>query len=148
MEIQPDFKELLELLNKNDVEFIIVGGYALAFHGVPRTTGDIEIFINSIEENAQKIIKVIEEFGFGGLGLISSDFTKKDQVIQLGFPPVRIDFVTTITGVSWDEARQNSESGFYGEIGVKYIGINELIKNKKATGRNRDLSDLESLGEP
>jgi hypothetical protein len=103
MEIQPDFKDLLELFNSHKVEYIIVGGYALAFHGAPRYTGDIDIFVNPDAKNAACIMLALEEFGFGSVGLSTTDFTKSGQIIQLGVPPVRIDIITSIAGVSWDE---------------------------------------------
>jgi hypothetical protein len=94
MEVQQDFKELLELLNANRVEYVIVIGYALAFHGAPRYTGDLDILVRLHEENARRVMKALEEFGFGFVGLKVSDFGYPDKVVQLGVPPVRIDIVT------------------------------------------------------
>ncbi len=145
MEIQEDFRELLKLLNSQKVKFVIVGGYALAFHGVPRYTGDIDIYIYPDKENSTKIIKAIEEFGFGDIGINIEDFEKQDTVIQIGYPPVRIDLITSLTGVTWEEVFSNSVEGYYADIPVRYIGINELVMNKKALGRKKDLSDIESL---
>jgi hypothetical protein len=147
MEIQEDFKELLILFNENNVEYVIVGSYALAFHGAPRYTGDIDIFVRSSSENAGKIIAVLNDFGFASLGLKSSDFQQPDQVIQLGVPPVRIDLITSITAVSWEEAIDGSEQGKYGDTQVRYLGKKEYVKNKKAIGRKKDLADLEAIGE-
>jgi hypothetical protein len=147
MEIQSDFKNLLGLLNKYKVEYIIVGGYALAFHGVPRLTGDIDIFINSSHENAKKILDALNEFGFESLKLTPEDFEKSDMIIQLGVSPVRVDFITSITGVTWTEANSGKVPGTYGNIPVFYLGKKEYITNKKAIGRKKDLADLESLGE-
>lgn len=104
MEVQQDFKELLVLLNAHKVEYMIVDGYALAFHGVPRFTGDIDIFVKPDPQNAERIIEALEIFGFGSVGLTPEDFKNPDKVVQLGVPPVRIDIVTSITGVSWDAA--------------------------------------------
>jgi len=145
LEVKQDYKELLELLNEKRVEYLIVGAYALAFHGHPRFTGDIDIFINSTEENAKKIIEVLDAFGFASLGLKDSDFTEKDNIIQLGFAPVRIDFLTTIDGVTWKEAEEGAEEGHYGNVPVKYLGKDEFIKNKKASGRLKDLADIEEV---
>ncbi len=147
MEVQPDFKELLELFNANNVDYLIVGGYALAYHGVPRYTGDIDIFVRPDERNAKKILKALEEFGFGALKLTEGDFQIPDKVVQLGVPPVRADIITSITGVSVEDAFGGSENGNYGDIPVKYLGRRQLILNKRATGRKRDLADLEALGE-
>jgi len=147
MEIQSDFKELLESFNRNSVEYVIVGGYALAFHGAPRYTGDLDIFINVSEDNAHRIMQALNEFGFGSVGLSIQDFLETNKVIQLGYPPVRIDIVTSISGVSWGEAFQNRVAGKYGDITVYYIGRKQLVINKRTVGRKKDLADLEALSE-
>ena len=147
MEIQEDFKDLLELFNAHKVEFIIVGGYALAFHGAPRYTGDIDIFVKSDSDNAARIMLALKEFGFGSVGISAKDFEKPDQVVQLGVPPVRIDIITSISGVSWGEAFSDRVQGKYGDIQVHYISRDQFIKNKRAVGRKKDLADLEALGE-
>ena len=108
MEIQQDFRDLLELFNSNKVEYIIVGGYALAFHGAPRYTGDIDIYVKPDTGNAEQIMTTLDGFGFGSVGLAAADFEKPGQVIQLGVPPVRIDIITSIGGVSWEEAFSGS----------------------------------------
>ena len=104
MEIQKDFKELLELFNTHKVEYLIVGGYALAFHGAPRLTGDIDLLIKADPENAKRIINALEEFGFGSMELSEVDFTSPNNVIQLGVPPVRVDIMTSIAAVGWEKA--------------------------------------------
>lgn len=147
MEVQQDFKDLLELLNAHKVQYMIVGGYALAFHGVPRYTGDIDIYVKPDNHNAKLIMNALIDFGFGSIGLTSEDFAQPDKVVQLGVPPVRIDIITSISGVSWEDAVTNCTHGNYGNVPVKYIGLNEFIKNKRSTGRKKDLSDLEALGE-
>lgn len=146
MEIQSDFRELLELLNAYKVEYIIVGGYALAFHGAPRYTGDIDILVKPAPENAHRILKALDDFGFGSIDLTVKDFKKQDNVVQLGVPPVRVDIMTTITGVNWKDALSGSVEGKYSDISVKFIGLNEFVLNKRAVGRKKDLSDLEALG--
>lgn len=146
MEVQQDFKELLELFNCHGVEYLIVGAYALAIHGVPRYTGDIDILINPVAGNAARVIKVLIEFGFGSVGLSEADFLEPGKVIQLGFPPVRIDIITSISGVTWDKAFGGKVAGMFGDISVQYIGMAELIENKKASGRRKDLADLEAIG--
>ena len=100
MDIQQDFRDLLELFNSHRVDYVIVGGYALAFHGAPRYTGDIDIFVKPDARNADNIISALEVFGFGSLGLVAADFEKAGQIIQLGVPPVRIDIITSIAVVS------------------------------------------------
>lgn len=146
MELQKDFKEFLEYLNKNNVEYVIVGAYALAFYGVPRYTGDIDILINPSEDNAKKLLKALTEFGFGSLGLKTNDFTTTDNVIQLGYAPVRIDILTSISGLTFEEVDKGKEEGMYGDVPVYFIGKNEYIRNKRKIGRFKDLADLESLG--
>jgi len=121
MEIQIDFKELLELLNIHNVEYIIVRGYALAFHGAPRYTGDIDLFIKPDKENAQRIMDALKEFGFGSVGIELSDFTYENKVVQLGVPPVRIDIITSISGVTWEDAFSSKVKGQYGDVPVYYI---------------------------
>jgi hypothetical protein len=147
MEPYPDFKELLELLNKNEVEYLIVGGYALALLGSPRFTGDLDIYISTHPENAQKVMAVLHEFGFGSLNISTDDLSTENQVIQLGVPPVRIDFVTSIDGIKWEDAWKNREQGEWGNIPVDFLGRNDFITNKRASGRLKDLADIEALGE-
>lgn len=147
MEVQTDFKELLALFNDHRVSYLIVGGYALAFHGAPRFTGDLDIFVKADHQNAQSIVAALDAFGFASLRLTSADFERPDQVIQLGVSPVRIDLITSITGVSWDEALAGRVPSTYGDVPVYYIGREEFVLNKRVTGRKRDLADLEALGE-
>ncbi len=147
MEVQKDFKELLELLNRQKVKYIVVGGYALAFHGAPRFTGDLDLFVKADKQNSRRILKALKRFGFGSLNLTEADFEKPDTVVQLGVSPVRIDIITSLTGLSWKQAFEGRKKGKYGDISIYYIGRKELIKNKKATGRKRDIADIEALGE-
>ncbi|WP_319475724.1 hypothetical protein [Marispirochaeta aestuarii] len=147
MDVHPDYKELLELFNKNNVEYIIVGAHALALYGVPRFTGDIDILVRPSMENGKKIIRALADFGFSFTNLSESDLTDHDKVIQLGYPPVRIDLITSITGLTWDEIDSGKVSGYYGELPAYFIGREELVKNKRASGRKKDLADLEALGE-
>jgi hypothetical protein len=135
------------LFNAHHVEYLIVGGYALAFHGAPRFTGDLDIFVKPDAVNAQRILTALEAFGFASVGLTPSDFERPDQVIQLGVPPVRIDLITSITGVSWDEAWAGRVAGRYGDMPVSFIGREQFIANKRATGRTKDMADLAVLGE-
>jgi hypothetical protein len=147
MEIHKDFKELLELLNSHKVEYLVVGSYALAFHGAPRFTGDIDLFVKPEDANAKRILSVLDEFGFGSLNFSESDFTSPDNVVQLGVPPVRVDIMTSLTGVSWERAEAGKISGSYGTTAVSFISKKDLIANKKALGRNKDLADIEALGD-
>lgn len=147
MEVEQDFKELLESLNAHDVEYVIVGAYALAFHGAPRFTGDLDILVRPSPENAARVLSALEDFGFGSLGLFPDDFQKPDHVVQLGVSPVRVDILTSITGVSWEEAEAGKAIGAYGGVQVSFLGREQVIANKRALGRKKDLADLESLGE-
>jgi hypothetical protein len=147
MEVQQDFKDLFALFNEQKVEYLIVGAYALAFHGAPRYSGDIDLLVKPAASNAQRIMAALDKFGFGSVGLEASDFESPNKVIQLGVPPVRIDMVTSITGVSWEEAFAGRVEGKYGDVHVHYIGREAFILNKRALGRKKDLADLEALGE-
>jgi len=146
VEVQPDFRELLALLNKHGVEFLIVGGYALAFHGAPRFTGDLDIFVRPAPENARRIVDALHEFGFGSLDLAPGDFVAPGKIVQLGVPPVRVDLITSLTGVEWERAEASRASGEYGDEPVFFIGREDFIANKRALGRRKDLADLEALG--
>ncbi len=147
MEVQPEYKELLKLFGENNIEYLIVGGYAIAFHGAPRFTGDMDLFTNPTGENAARILKALDDFGFGDLGLSPADFTTSDQIIQLGEPPVRINILTSIHGVPWEAAWNNRVLDVYGDISVTFIGREELIQSKRRAGRMKDLADIEALGE-
>ena len=146
MEVQPDFRELLALFNEHKVEYLIVGAYALAYHGAPRFTGDIDVYVRPSVENAARIVEALAAFGFGSLGLEADDFQKPDRVVQLGVPPVRIDLITSITGVSWEQADAGKVPGKYGDVDVHYLGRSQYVQNKRAMGRKKDLADIEALG--
>jgi hypothetical protein len=147
MEVQPDFRDLLALLNEHKVEYLIVGGYALAFHGAPRFTGDLDILVCPEAENASRVLDALAAFGFRFPNLTAADFANPNKVVQLGVPPVRIDIITSISGVSWKEAEAAKEPGNFGDVPVSYIGRREYIKNKRSAGRKKDLADIEALGE-
>lgn len=147
MDVQTDFKELLALLNEHKVEYLIVGAYALAFHGAPRFTGDIDIFVRPDPQNAERVIQALAVFGFSFPNLTAEDFQKLENVVQLGVPPVRIDLLTSLTGVTWEEAEAHKAPGVFGDVAVHYLGRKQYVVNKRATGRKKDLADLEALGE-
>ena len=146
MEVQQDFRDLLALFSAHKVEYLVIGAHALAYHGAPRYTGDMDLLVRPNPENAHRILKALETFGFASAGLTAEDFTVPDKVIQLGVAPVRIDIVTSITGVSWEEAAAGRVQGNYGDIVVYFIGRKEFIRNKQALGRKKDQADLEALG--
>jgi len=147
MEAQSDFRDLFASFNAHSVEYLIVGAYALAFHGAPRYTGDIDILVRPDRENASRILAALADFGFGDAGLSIDDFASAGKVVQLGVPPVRIDLMTSLTGLKWSDAVKGRESGTYGDVPVTYIGREPFIRNKRATGRRKDLADLEAMGE-
>jgi hypothetical protein len=147
MEVQQDFRDLLALFNKHKVDYIIVGAYALGFHGAPRYTGDLDVFVRPDPVNAGSIMQALHEFGFGSVGLTAADFEERGKVVQLGFPPVRVDIITSITGVSWEQARLGRVKGLFGDLTVHYIGRDDFIANKRALGRKKDMADLEAVGE-
>lgn len=144
--LSQDFKEFIESLNANGVRYLVVGGYAVAVHGYPRYTKDIDVWIGSNPENAMRLIKAMEQFGFGSLGLKETDFLDADQVVQLGYPPNRIDILTTLAGVEFDACYQCKVQLFIDDVMVNLIDLENLKTNKKAVGRLQDLADLESLG--
>lgn len=145
MKIEQDFKEFIKLLNLNNVKYLVVGGFAFSIYSEPRFTKDIDIFIENSDYNAQKILNVLSEFGFSGLGLQIEDFLEEGNVIQLGYSPVRIDILTSISGVKFKNAWENKTTGKYGEELCYFISKNDLIKNKKTIGRLQDLADIEKL---
>ena len=148
MEIYPDFKELLEFFNARKVEYLIVGGFAVAHHGLVRATKDIDLYVHPTRANAERILAALHDFGFKPANLGLEDFVKPGQIIQLGYPPVRVDIITSIAGVSWEQAIAGLSQGDYGGAPVPFIGREELIASKKATGRLQDLADAERLEGP
>ena len=146
MKIHTDFREFIRTLNNNDVEFVIVGAFALAFHGYPRATGDMDIWVRPLEPNAVKILKALSDFGFKNLKLEVKDILS-GKIVQLGYPPVRIDLMTVLDGLKSSDIWDTRVSGKYGDLSASYIGRAAFIKNKKALGRHKDLADLELLGE-
>ncbi len=145
MKLEPDLREFIELLNAREVRYVVVGAYALAFHGRPRYTGDIDFFVDSSSDNALRISQVLEEFGLVNIGLAPADFTAADQVVQLGVDPNRIDIMTSISDVTFDEAWRSREEGDLDGVPVQYISKDLLRRNKAAVGRKQDLADLDHL---
>lgn len=145
--LSQDFSEFVALLNQHKVEYLIVGGYAVTVHGYPRYTGDLDVWINADEDTATKVMQVLEEFGFGALGLQKQDFLEPEAVVQLGYPPVRIDILTYIDGVTFAECYPQKVVLDIEGLSVNFISLPDLLKNKKSSGRTRDLNDLENLSE-
>ena len=143
--LSKDFKEFIELLNEHSVRYLVVGGYAVAFHGYPRYTKDIDIWIELSLENADKILKALNEFGFGSLDLTPDDFLESDQIIQLGYPPNRIDILTTLKDLKFEDCYNARVEVEIIGLHIHFIDIENLKKNKRATGRPQDLADAENL---
>ncbi len=146
MRLHQDFREFLKLLNETGVEYLVIGGYAVVMHGYVRATGDIDIWVNNTTRNAERIVAALERFGFESLKLQTKDFEKPDNVIQLGYPPYRIDLLTSIEGMRFDECykkrkRVNVSKGLI----VNVIDLENLKKSKRIAGRPRDLDDLDNL---
>ncbi len=145
MKLVQDYEAFIELLNKNKVKYLVIGGYAFAIHAFPRFTNDIDFLILTSNENVEKIILTLKEFGFNKLDISREDLMKEGKVIQLGIPPYRIDILTSIDGVTFEAAWKNKVEGRYGNQVLYFIGKYDLIKNKKASGRKKDLDDLDYL---
>jgi hypothetical protein len=145
MNLSPDLRAFVELLNAQNVKYVIVGGYAVAYHGHPRFTGDIDFFIEQSNDNASRVAAVINEFGFGSTGLTSSDFLDPGAIIQLGYPPHRIDLITAIDGVTFEEAWNDRVSAMFQNLPVQVISKALLVRNKSASGRPKDLGDISNL---
>ena len=140
-----DFKEFAELLNSNGVEYLVVGGYALAAYGHPRYTGDLDFWIGADATNADRVLSALAQFGFGALGVTKKDLTAPAQVIQLGYPPGRIDLLTSIDGVEFAECYPRRVTVSVDGVALNFISLEDFKINKKAVGRHRDLADLEAL---
>jgi hypothetical protein len=134
-------------LNSNGVEFIVVGAHALAWHGLPRYTKDIDFFIHPSPANAEALLRALDAFGFGSLGLTADDFVQPNQVIQLGREPNRVDLLTGLTGVGWDQCWSSRVAGEIDGVPLYFLGRDTYIKNKLASGRPQDLADAARLKE-
>lgn len=140
-----DFKEFLELLNSKKIEYLVIGGYAVALYGYPRATGDLDIWIAISENNARNVVNALKEFGFNVPQLREELFLKKRKNIRMGNPPLRIEILTSIDGVEFSECYKHKRSSRIDGVKVNFISLSDLKKNKKASGRHRDLDDLEHL---
>ncbi len=145
MDLDRDFREFVGSFIGHEVRFLLIGGYALAAHGLPRATGDLDTWVWLDRDNASKIIAALDEFGFGSLGLSVDDFVEPEIVVQLGYPPHRIDIITSIDGVDFDDAWERRMMVNVGGVQVPIIGREELILNKIAAGRPQDLADVARL---
>lgn len=145
MRVEKDFEELLKLFNEHEVKYCIIGAFAMAFHVQPRYTKDLDILVEPTVENGRKIINALNEFGFGRLNLSEEDFCHEGKCIQLGYEPVRIDLITSVQGLDFQNIWKHQVKGNYGQQAVFFIGLDELIKSKEIANRKQDIADLEKL---
>ena len=145
MNLNQDFQEFIELFISHNVRFMIVGGYAVAAHGHPRYTKDLDVWVWADPKNADRVVSALAEFGFGELGLTAGDFLRPDSVVQLGHEPQRIDILTFATGLDFVEAFKNHVLISVGDVQVPFVSVDDLRTNKLATGRLQDLADAEFL---
>lgn len=143
--LEKDILDFLELCNKHGVKYLVIGGYAVSIHGHPRSTKDIDVCIEMSEMNALKMVQVINDFGFSSLKLNKGDFLKRDSIIQLGFPPLRIDILTDLDGVPFEKAWQNKKVVSFENVPVNFIGYHDLIIVKQKAGRPQDIADVDKL---
>ena len=143
--LPPDFKEFLKLLKEHDVRYLLIGGYAVGYHGYARATEDMDIWIAIHPENAQKLVSAMKAFGLEDPNLTPKLFLQKPKIIRLGFPPLRLEITTSISGVEFDECYQARIVDNFDGVEVSVIDLKNLKKNKKASGRTKDIADLEEL---
>ena len=145
MRLPKDFKEFLQLLNSKNIEYLVIGGYAVALYGYPRATGDMDIWIAISKDNARKLVEALKEFGFNVPELKEELFLEKEKNIRMGNPPLRIEILTSIDGVKFPKCYKNKKVVTIDDVKINFISIEDLRKNKKASGRYKDLDDLEHL---
>lgn len=146
-EFQKDFEDFIALCNKYELEYLVIGGFAVSIHGYPRTTKDLDVCINKTEENAKKILAILKDFGFGSLKFKVEDFLRDDLIAQLGYPPIRIDILTDLNGIDFNLAFANRRIVNMNGVPTNFIGYNELLLNKEKAGRDQDLLDIKRLKE-
>jgi len=145
IKLPQDFKEFLRLLNSREVKYLLVGGYAVGYHGYPRATNDLDIWIAVDPDNAEKIMSVLQDFGFRQPDLSEQLFLKRDNIIRMGVAPIRIEILTSISGVEFNDSYRKGIKDDIDGIPVKIINLQDLKTNKLASGRHKDLDDLENL---
>jgi hypothetical protein len=145
VELAPDFDEFFGSLIAHEVEFLVVGAYALAYHGAPRYTGDIDVFLRPTAQNASRLLAALSAFGFPPINLRPEQVIEPSRIVQMGVEPVQIHVMSDISGVTWDEAWAGRETARCGSHALPFIGRAEFIRNKRAAGRLKDLADIEAL---
>ena len=147
MDFHQDFRDLCSLLNAKNIDYLIVGGYAVAFHGAPRFTGDLDILIEPSVDHVNRMLEALGEFGFPTKKVTAGYLLDQHKILQLGRVPVQVHVMTRISGLSWQAAWESKQRGTYGGVPVCFLGREALITNKRAAGRAKDLADLEALGQ-
>jgi hypothetical protein len=145
LQLSPDFKEFLKLLNAHDVRYLLIGGYAVGYHGYPRATEDLDIWVAVHPDNARKIVGVLKLFGLDDPALTPDLFLQQPKIIRMGYPPMRLEITTSISGVEFDECYLSRIVDTLDDVSVNVIDLEHLKKNKKASGRAKDIADLENL---
>jgi len=145
IELPLDFKDFLRLLNAHGVKYLLIGGYAVGYHGYPRATGDMDIWIAVAPDNAERMVQVLREFGFNTPDLSTELFLQDHNIVRMGFAPLRIEVTTKISGVEFDECYVERIVDMFDDVAVSLISLYHLKLNKKASGRYKDLADLENL---
>ncbi|MEW6083149.1 MAG: hypothetical protein AB1607_01005 [Chloroflexota bacterium] len=143
--LPPDFKEFLKLLKEHDVLYLLIGGYAVGYHGYPRATEDLDIWVAVHPENARRLVSVLKAFGFDDPAVTPNLFMQKPKIVRMGFPPLRLEISTSISGVEFDECYNARIVDQIDGVEVSLIDLEHLKKNKKASGRTKDIGDLENL---
>lgn len=145
IELHPDFKDFLRLLNSHNVKYLLVGGYAVGYYGYPRATGDMDIWIEISDSNSKKITSALSDFGMPDDAITEGLFLQNNKVIRMGVPPIRLEIITSASGVTFQTCYSNRESIEIDGIMINIISFDDLKQNKQAAGRHKDLEDLEHL---
>lgn len=145
MQLAPDFREFLRLLDAHEVEYLLVGGYAVAYHGYPRATQDLDVWVEIDPTNARKLVAVLHEFGFEDPEIASELFLEPDRIVRMGLPPMRLEILTSVSGLEFSEASSSSVDATIDGVRVPVIALADLRRNKAAAGRPKDLADLAEL---
>lgn len=145
MDLDKNFKEFIELLNVHKVKYLVVGGYAVNFHGYPRYTKDIDFWIWLSPENIKQLLKALQDFGFGSMGLSEADFSKTGNIIQLGYEPYRIDLIMELEGVDFENCYEHKEQITFNNTDISFLNLEDLIEIKKLAGRPQDIADASQL---
>jgi predicted nucleotidyltransferase len=143
--LPPDFRDFLKLLNQHKVEYLLIGGYAVAFHGYVRYTGDMDIFVKLNSENAARLRQVLIDFGFPESAVPQEIFEEKGRIIRMGVPPMRLEILNKISGITFEECYENRTVQIVEDVPINFINLDDLKKNKAASGRTKDINDLENL---